>query len=59
MCACVYKSVYIRVCRYVHTHKPDLYPFVGGRLGCCLVSAIVNSAAVNTGVHVSLNYSFV
>ena len=57
MCVCV--SVYIHVCRYIHIHKPDLYPSVHGYLGCVLVLAIVNNAAMNTGVHVSLNYSFI
>ena len=47
---CVYVSVYIHVCRYIHMHKPD---------GCVLLLAIVNNAAMNTGVHVSLNYSFI
>ena len=55
VCVRVYINLYIRVCRYVHIHKPDLYPFFGGCLGYCLVLAIVNSAAVKTGVHVSLN----
>ena len=31
---------------------------VNGRLGCFLVLAIVNSAAVNIRVHVFSNYSF-
>ena len=36
---------------YIHTHTPHLpYPF--RQLGCFLVLAIVNSAAMNTGVHI-------
>ena len=36
-----------------------IHSSVGGHLGCFRVLAVVNSAAVNIGVHVSLfNYGF-
>ena len=56
---CVRVCVCMCVCIYIHIYKPDLYPLVDGYLGCVLVLAVVNNAAVNTGVHVSLNYTFV
>ena len=34
-------------------YVPYIYSSVGGRLGCFHVLAIVNGAAVNTGVHMS------
>ena len=37
----------------VHMHHTFIRSFVGGYLGCFHVLAIVDSAAVNTGVHVS------
>ena len=36
-------------------HNCFLYSSVDGQLGCFHVLAIVNSAAVNNGVHVSLS----
>ena len=47
VCVCVC----VCVCVSVYTHMPHLYS-VNGHLGCFLL-AIVNSASVNTEVHVS------
>ena len=46
--------LYVYMC-----HVLFIQPPVDGRVGCFLVLAIVNSAAVNTGVHaVFSNWSF-
>ena len=42
------------VCVYTHTYMPYLYPLICWLL---LYLAIVNNAAVNTGVHVSFEIS--
>ena len=39
-------------------HAFFIHSTVDGHLGCLHVLAIINSAAVNTGVHVFLNYYF-
>jgi len=35
-----------------------IHSSINGHLGCFYVLAIVNSAVVNTGVHMSVNYGF-
>ena len=42
---------------YMH-HIFFIHPSVNGRFGCFRILVIVNSAAVNTGVHVSFSIMF-
>ena len=46
--------MYMCVCACMYVYMPHLfYSSVDGRLGCFHVLAIVNSAAMNIGVHAS------
>ena len=49
-----YKITYIcvYVYTYVHTHHIFIHSNVSDQVGCFHVLAVVNSAAMNTGVHV-------
>ena len=57
------KYIYIYTHKHTHTHTTSSFFFihssVEGHLCCFHVLAVVNSAAINTGVHIFSNYSFV
>ena len=54
VCVCVCVCIYIYIYIYIYTrHIFFIHSSVNGNLGCLHVLTIVNSAAVNIGVHVS------
>ena len=50
-CFIVYVCVYIYI--YIYTHHIFIHSSVYGHLGCFCVLTVVNSAAMNIGVHES------
>ena len=46
-------TVYNSVCIYIYTHDIFIHSSVDGHSGCFHVLAIVNSASVSIGIHVS------
>ena len=57
----LYSIVYIFVCVYIYIYVSHIFlslSSVDGHLGCFHALAIVNSAAMNIGVHVAFDLEF-
>ena len=56
MCVCIYIHIYMYVCIYIY-HIFFIQSSIDGHLGSFHTLAVVDSAAINMGVHVSLQNS--
>ena len=54
----MFYCMYVSDCVFAHTHTLPTRSSVNTHVGCFYVLAIVNSATVNTGLHVSFQISF-